>query len=1091
MKQNIFKRLALAAVLLLSAATATAQSLEVDGIYYKVNNDGTTVSVTYKGEYDYSYKNEYTGSVSIPASVTIFGRTYSVTSIDNNAFCDCDSLTSVQIPNSVTSIGEYAFAYCDGLTTVSIGNSVTSIGEYAFRFCDGLKTLSIPNSVINIGTNAFEGNWEKLVFEDGDKEIWPRSSFHGSVGTDYSYLVIDNIFSGCVVDSLYMGRNFESPGHYDANNNEMPGLFEDSFDNLTNVEIGDSVTYISEYLFEGCYNLKSLKIGRNLSEIKYESFNGCHIEKVELSDLAAWCKVLGAFYLLPQVASIYLEGEEIEDLVIPSSVTDINYGVFYGCKFKTVTIGNNVTAIQAGAFEGCTNLKKVNITDLTAWCNIDFNDNYSNPLFSAHHLWLNGEEIIDLILPESISTIKNNTFCGCSSLKSVKIPNSVTSIGDWAFKECSGLTSVAIPNSVTSIGNNAFYECSGLTAVEIPNSVTSIGYYAFYGCSGLTAVSIGNEVSSIGSGAFSSCYNLKMVLYNAKNSISDSYICNESGCTIVIGENVEQLPDNLLEHTSWRIVSHATTPPVITSKTFSTTSCPLYVPKDSYAKYWTADVWGEFSDMRQIENLVTKIELNKDDMNLATNSTVQLTATITPDNATLKDIYWSSDAPAVASVDQSGNVQGLKSGTATITAMAIDGSGVKATCQMSVGEIIAETLTLNPSELTLEINQSANVTPVTTPENISNKAVEWSASGTNVAVFRKNSDGSITVLGVANGVTTITCRTTDGSGLSATCYVEVGANQNENFNALNELIAYAEDLYNNSTEGENIGQYAPGARAELLAAINNVKPRISDTMTADEITECTNTINDAIVLFESKKVTTIDNTDLSQYENVMYVEGADGYVGSEVTLSLKMNNAIEAVGFQCDFYAPEGTEVALDEYGFHEIYLSTERTTANQTNMFDFAAQPDGAIRILASSTKVLPFSGNTGEVATIKLNIGSDVADGDYPLILQNVVISDALGNTYKVDYVKTTLSVSSYMLGDANGDGDVNIADFSAIANYILGNQQSTFIVSAADTNQDGCISVPDLSGLVQIILSGGDTSNAPIKMASKVLQCEVDKK
>ena len=260
-------------------------------------------------------------------------------------------------------------------------------------------------------------------------------------------------------------------------------------------------------------------------------------------------------------------------------------------------------------------------------------------------------------------------------------------------------------------------------------------------------------------------------------------------------------------------------------------------------------------------------------------------------------------------------------------------------------------------------------------------------------------------------------------------------------------------------------------------------------MSKSVIDECTQVLNDAIAVFASKQVSS-DDTDISKYENVMYVEGADGYVGSEVTLSLKMNNAIEAVGFQCDFYAPEGTEVALVEYGFHEIYLSTERTTANQTNMFDFAAQPDGAIRILSSSTKVIPFSGNTGEVATIKLNIGGDVADGDYPLILQNVVISDALGNTYKVDYVKTTLSVSSYMLGDANGDGDVNIADFSAIANYILGKQPGTFNEKAADTNQDGCISVPDLSGLVQIILSGGDTSNAPIKMASKVLQCEVDK-
>lgn len=234
-----------------------------------------------------------------------------------------------------------------------------------------------------------------------------------------------------------------------------------------------------------------------------------------------------------------------------------------------------------------------------------------------------------------------------------------------------------------------------------------------------------------------------------------------------------------------------------------------------------------------------------------------------------------------------------------------------------------------------------------------------------------------------------------------------------------------------------------------------------------------------------------EDTDLSQYENVMYVESADGYVGSEVTLSLKMNNAIEAVGFQCDFYAPEGTEVALDEDGYHEIYLSTERTTTNRTNVFDFAAQPDSAIRILASSTKVIPFSGNTGEVATIKLNIGSDVADGDYPLILRKVIISDAVGNSYKVDYVKTTLSVSSYMLGDANGDGDVNIADFTAIANYILGKKPGTFIENAADTNQDGEISVSDLSGLVQIILSGGDASKAPIKMASKVLQCEVDKK
>ena len=381
-------------------------------------------------------------------------------------------------------------------------------------------------------------------------------------------------------------------------------------------------------------------------------------------------------------------------------------------------------------------------------------------------------------IPNSVTSIGSSAFSNCSGLTAVEIPNSVTSIGDYAFSYCSGLTAVDIPNSVTSIGDGAFRGCSGLTAVEIPNSVTSIGGYAFAYCSGLTAVEIPNSVTSIGSGAFYGCDNLKMVFYNAKNctGATSCVFYSNKDITFVIGAEVEQIGDYVLttQYNNIKIVSHATTPPVITSRTFDSTSCPLYVPKDSYAKYWTADVWGEFSDMIQIENPVTKIELNKGAMNLATNSTVQLTATITPDNATLKDIYWSSDAPTVALVDQSGNVEGLKSGMATITAMAIGGSGVKATCRISVGEIIAENLSLNPSELTLAINQSAKITPVTTPDNISNTTFEWSSSNTNVAPYRTNSDGTITVLGAADGVATITCRTTDGSNLTATCTVTVG-----------------------------------------------------------------------------------------------------------------------------------------------------------------------------------------------------------------------------------------------------------------------------------------------------------------------------
>ena len=191
-----------------------------------------------------------------------------------------------------------------------------------------------------------------------------------------------------------------------------------------------------------------------------------------------------------------------------------NYvGAFSGCKNLTsITIPSSITAIGRGAFQDCNNLTKVIISDLEAWCKIQFTSELdTNPLYYAEHLYMNGKEIKDLVLPNSLTSISDYAFCHCSGLTSVTIPNSVTSIGSGAFYFCSGLTSITISNSVSTIENYAFTGCSNLNYVSIPNSVTSIGKSAFAGCSSLSAITIGSGVTGIGGNAFGGCNCLSSV----------------------------------------------------------------------------------------------------------------------------------------------------------------------------------------------------------------------------------------------------------------------------------------------------------------------------------------------------------------------------------------------------------------------------------------------------------------------------------------------------------------------------------------------------------------------------------------------------
>ncbi len=349
----------------------------------------------------------------------------------------------------------------------------------------------------------------------------------------------------------------------------------------------------------------------------------------------------GVVYSVTSIGELAFWGcSRLTSVTIGNSVTSIGGNAFRDCsRLTSVTIGNSVKSIGRNAFSGCSGLTSVHISDIVAWCNIDFIDNTSNPLYNAHHLYLDGEEVKDLVIPNSVTNIGEAGFVGCSGLTSVTIPNSVTSIGWGAFKGCSGLTSVTIGNSVTSIGTGAFWDCSGLTSVTIPNSVTSIGMRAFYGCyfggsnfvnnSSLSAEEndyweaniVDYETQDgllIDSTSVIFCRKSAVIVTipNSVTSIREFAFNGCSGLTsVTIGNSVTSIGENAFRNCMLQtIVCKAIKPAVMGGNGISSTNMynhtQLYVPEGAYWDYAFSD-WGSFIRIKEMAMDTEDLESRK------------------------------------------------------------------------------------------------------------------------------------------------------------------------------------------------------------------------------------------------------------------------------------------------------------------------------------------------------------------------------------------------------------------------------------------------------------------------------------------------
>ena len=384
----------------------------------------------------------------------------------------------------------------------------------------------------NVGVDIFGANIVSNTYENGKGVI----KFDGPVTMIGSYA-----FGGKEAndnDNNYMLQTITLPSSVATIANHA---FAYICDELVEITIPDSVTSIGRTAFGNLAKLERVTLGKNVESLGLYTFSKC---------------------------------SSLKSINIPEKVTAIPENCFRYCtSLKRIDIHDKITSMGSNAFQDCSGLECVYITDLSAWCRIDFASNYEScPLRYAHNLYLNGELVKHLVIPSDITEIKPYAFF-YSNIESVELHNGITSIRQLALGRCNKITSITIPESVENIEEAAFYAMSALEAfygkfaTEDHRALIVNDVFITVAPAGLYFYKIPEGVKTIGTRAFMFCPNLKsLVVPGSVTSVSANALYDPNSM-----EAVQFL---------------GITPPVVAAKSsFQGYTYPIYVPEEAVDAY--------------------------------------------------------------------------------------------------------------------------------------------------------------------------------------------------------------------------------------------------------------------------------------------------------------------------------------------------------------------------------------------------------------------------------------------------------------------------------------------------------------------------